>query len=64
MEVESDAVNSGLIYREGDSSPKIERERETEGRIMVLVYLVRETDEEAKKRNKAKRSTKQREKWR
>lgn len=54
MEVESDAVNSGLIYREGDSSPKIERERETEGRIMVLVYLVRETDEEAKKRNKAK----------
>lgn len=31
---------------------------------MVLVYLVRETDEEAKKRNKAKRPTKQREKWR
>lgn len=62
MEVESDAVNSGLIYREGESSPKIERE--TEGRIMVLVYLVRETDEEAKKRNKAKRPTKQREKWR
>lgn len=28
---------------------------------MVLVYLVRETDEEAKKRNKAKRPTKQRE---
>lgn len=27
---------------------------------MVLVYLVRETDEEAKKRNKAKRPTKQR----
>lgn len=26
---------------------------------MVLVYLVRETDEEAKKRNKAKRPTKQ-----
>lgn len=32
MEVESDAVNSGLIYREGESSPKIERERERDRR--------------------------------